>query len=250
MLALLTNDDGIRADGLRVLHSVASRLFDRVVVVAPRTQKSAVSHAITINRSFRVFPGEKPDWWAVEANPCDCVFFGMRELLDVKPDFVLSGINLGPNLGFDTIYSGTVAGAREGLMNGIASMAFSLAVTYPVPFEQAEPAVERVLRLVLENPLPRDVLLNVNIPSKETFGEVKGMKACGLGTRVFANKTATWRDPMGNAHGWIGGRDFLLEGEEDSDCRWIQQGYVTLTPLSWNHAVLDGREIAAWRSRL
>lgn len=250
MLALLTNDDGIKAEGLQVLYEVACKFFDRVVVVAPRTQKSAISHAITINRSFRVFPGDRPDWWAVEANPSDCIFFGLRELLDAKPDFVLSGINLGPNVGYDTIYSGTVAAAREGLMNGVRSLAFSLAVTYPVPFEQAKPVVEKVLKHALDNPIPGWALINVNIPSVEMFGKLRGYRLAGLGTRVFAHKTATWRDPMGNVHGWIGGKDFIFEGDDDSDCRWLSKGYVTLTPLAWNHAPVLSPEMSAWVEKL
>ena len=142
MFALITNDDGIQADGIQTLIRVASRVFDKIVVVAPRSQKSAVSQAITINRSFRVFERYGDDMYGLEATPTDCVFFGLRELVDRKPDFLLSGINLGPNLGYDTLYSGTVGAAREGLMNGIPSLAFSLAVTRPVDFEQAEEHID------------------------------------------------------------------------------------------------------------
>jgi len=250
MLALITNDDGIKADGLEALTRVARRVFDRVVVAAPRSQKSAVSHAITINRTFRIFERYGPDAYGLEATPADCVFLALRELLDEKPDFVLSGMNLGPNLGFDTIYSGTVAGAREGLMNRVRSMAFSLAVTRPVPFEQAEPWIEKVLRFAVENPFPDDTMMNVNIPSVEMFGVPRGFKVCSLGTRVFSNKTTVWEDPMGIKHGWIGGKDFALEGDENSDCHWIKQGYATLTPLTWNLGRADLADAAVWERGL
>lgn len=233
MLALVTNDDGYFAPGIQVLADVAREIFDRVVVVAPRSQKSAVSQAITINRCFRVF-NDKPDVYALEATPTDCVFYAIRELLDVKPDFVLSGINLGPNLGYDTLYSGTVGGAREGLMHGVRSLSFSLAVTRPVPFEQAAPYVRRVLETVVDSQWPEHTMLNVNIPSREMFMDPVGYKVCTLGTRVFDNKTGVYTDPMGNRHGWIGGRDFAMKGNSSTDCYWIQKGYVTMTPLTWN----------------
>jgi len=250
MRVLVTNDDGIRADGIRSLVRAARRVFDEVVVVAPRVQKSAVSQAITVNRVFRVVERYGDDSFGLEGTPTDCVFFALHELLDKPPDFVLSGINLGPNLGFDTIYSGTVAGAREGLMNGVRSLSFSLAVTHPVPFEQAEPHVERVLRAVVDHPFPEDAMLNVNIPSREMFGEVQGYRACSLGRRVFANKTALWTDPMGQRHGWIGGRDLVLRGDENSDCHWVKQGYVTLTPLTWNLAINQHLDLASYEDRL
>jgi len=250
MLALITNDDGLNAPGIAPLIRVARKLFDRVVVVAPRSQTSAVSHGITINRTFRVFPQDEPDVYAVEALPADCVFFAMRHILDVQPDFVLSGVNLGPNMGYDTVYSGTVAGAREGLMHGVRSVAFSLAATRPVPFEQTEPVLEKVLRHCMEHPFPARMMLNVNIPSKEMFGDVKGYRLTSLGTRVFANKTALWKDPMGNLHGWIGGREFALEGNGDSDCRHLPEGYVTLTPLTWNLSLPEDLECSDWAKGL
>ncbi len=241
MLALVTNDDGIKAEGIRVLAQVARRIFDRVVVVAPRTQKSAVSQAITINRTFRVFQRYGPDAYGIEATPADCVFFGLRELLDERPDFVLSGVNLGPNLGYDTVYSGTVAGAREGIMNGVPSISFSLAVTQPAPFEQCAPYIEEVLRHALENGLPDRTMLNVNIPGQEIFGQPKGY-------RVFANQTALWEDPMGARHGWIGGKDFALEGDEYSDCYWMKQGYVTLSALTWDLSCNGRVDMRAWEA--
>ena len=250
MLALITNDDGIKADGIQALISSARKVFSRVVVVAPRSQKSATSHAITINKAFRIFQRYGDDAYGLEASPADCVFFGLRELLDEKPDFVLSGVNLGPNLGFDTIYSGTVAAAREGLMAGIKSLSFSLAVTRPVPFDQAQPHLERVLRCAVDGPFPEGRMVNVNIPALETFGGTQGYRVCGLGKRVFANQTAVWKDPQGIDHGWIGGKDFSLRGDENSDCHWVKKGYVTMTPLSWNLASTEFADISSWEQRL
>lgn len=249
MIALITNDDGYEAPGIKVLAEVARELFDRVVVAAPRGQKSAVSQAITLNRGLRIYP-EDEDGWAIEATPTDCVFFALRELMDEPPDFVLSGVNLGPNLGYDTLYSGTVAGAREGLMNGIPSLSFSLAATRPIPFEQAKPHIKRVLEFALATEWPEGVMLNTNIPSREMFCDPKGYKVCSLGRRVFDNKTATWTDPMGRDHAWIGGRNFAMEGGENSDCKCLKEGYVTLTPLTWDLSGDHNEQLLLMREKL
>jgi 5'-nucleotidase len=246
MLALITNDDGIKAPGIKALTEAARRHFDRVVVVAPRSQKSAVSQAITINKTFRVFDRYGDDAWAIEANPADCVFFAVRELLDEKPDMVLSGVNLGPNMGYDTLYSGTVAAAREGVLQGIPSMAFSLAVTQPVDFAQCAPHLDAVISRAIEHGIAPETMLNVNIPSREMFGEPKGIKVCGLGRRVFGNKTTIWEDPMGIKHGWIGGKDLALEGDEASDCHGMKQHYVTVSALGWNLSVNHQVDMSHW----
>lgn len=249
MHVLVTNDDGIKAPGIAVLIEVAREMFEQVTVAAPRSQKSAVSQAITINKTFRIFDHYGPDSYGIDGTPADCVFYALRELVKTPPDLVLSGINLGPNMGYDTLYSGTVAGAREGLMNGIPSVSFSLAVTRPVSFDQARPAIRTVLGKVVAEGIPDNCMLNVNIPAEEMFGKPRGYKVCTLGTRVFANQTALWKDPIGQQHGWIGGRDFMMNGSESSDCHWLQKGYVTLTPLTWNLSCPEGLQaIAGWEN--
>ena len=249
MFALVVNDDGIQAEGIAVLAETARRFFDRVVVVAPRGQTSAMSQAITLNRSFRVFE-QAEDRYAVEGTPADCVFYAVRELLDNKPDMVLSGINLGPNVGYDTLYSGTVAAAREAILNGIPAVSFSLGVTRPVSFEQAGAPVAMILQEVLRHGIPDEVFLNVNIPSRELFGEPKGVRFCGLGRRVFKNRTATWVDPKGGRHGWIGGRELALDGDDDSDCWWLGQSYVTVSALTWDSGCANIGELKDRVSRL
>lgn len=246
MFALITNDDGIQAPGVAALETAARRVFDEVAVVAPRGQMSAVSHAITLRRSFRVERFNEHRY-SVEASPADCVFFAVRELFrDRKPDVVLSGVNQGPNLGYDTLYSGTVAGAREGVMQGIPALSFSVAVLKDPPFEQAVGPVEAVLRNFVRTGLPVDTMANVNIPSFERHGAPKGFRVCTLGRRVFENRTALWTDPTQGLHGWIGGRDFTLDGDEDSDCAWIDQGYVTLSLLTWNLACANMAPLTEW----
>lgn len=234
MFALITNDDGISAPGIHALEQAAREVYEEVLVVAPKGQASAVSHAITLNRSFRLFR-QDPEHVALEAYPADCVFFALRELCTKTPDVVLSGINMGPNLGYDTLYSGTVAGAREGAMSGIPSIAFSLAGRFPhFAFEQAVPHVKKILALVREHGLPPDTMLNCNVPALEVFGEPKGYRFCHLGRRVFDNQTTIFTDPMDGEHGWIGGRNFAMAGDEGSDCYAMKNGFVTLSALTWN----------------
>jgi len=250
MFALITNDDGISAPGIHALEAAAREVYEEVLVVAPRGQASAVSHAITLNRSFRLFR-QDPEHVALEAYPADCVFFAIRELCTKTPDVVLSGINMGPNLGYDTLYSGTVAGAREGAMSGIPSVAFSLAGRFPhFAFEQAVPHVRNVLRLVREHGLPADTMLNCNVPALEVFGEPKGYRFCHLGRRVFDNKTTIFTDPMEGEHGWIGGRNFEMAGDEGSDCFAMKNGYVTLSTLTWNLSAVPLPTQRAWEESL
>jgi len=250
MFALITNDDGIGAPGIKVLEEAARQVFEEVLVVAPKGQASAISHAITLNRSFRLFRQDESHV-ALEAYPADCVFFALRELCHKQPDVVLSGINMGPNLGYDTLYSGTVAGAREGAMSGIASLAFSLAGMPPdFPFDMTIPHVIRILQLVKRFGLPPETLLNVNLPAPEIFGDPKGFRFCHLGRRVFDNATAVFKDPMGGEHGWIGGRNFVMAGDEGSDCHAMKNGYITLSSLTWNMSSAPLPEVDSWERAL
>ena len=234
MYVLISNDDGIDAPGLAVLERVAREVFDEVAVVAPLHAQSAMSHALTLNRPVLCNDlGE--DRWALDGKPADCVFLALNHLLERKPDLVLSGINNGPNLGYDTIYSGTVAAAREGLMNELPAVSISLAATRRFDHEACFGPVRDILSAVrAAPPLPRGVMLNVNIPSHAEYGRPRGYRACSLGTRVFANQTEEWTDPRGNRFLWLGGRDLNMKGGEDSDTYWIGQGFVTITPLTWD----------------
>ena len=240
MFVLISNDDGYDAPGLAILERAAREVFDEVVVVAPLEHQSAMSHAVTLNNPVLCRElGEGR--WAIAGTPSDCVFLAIHHILDRKPDLVLSGINNGPNLGYDTIYSGTVAAAREGLMNEVPALSFSLAATRKFDHEHCFEPVRSVLQAVREAPpLPNDTMLNVNIPSYAEYGPPQGFRACSLGTRVFANQTSEWTDPRGNRFLWLGGWDLDMKGGSDSDTYWIGQGYVTVSPLTW--ALYAGNE--------
>jgi len=242
MYVLISNDDGIDAPGLAVLERAAREVFDDVAVVAPLHHQSAMSHAVTLNRPVLCNDlGEGR--WALDGKPADCVFLALNHLLERKPDLVLSGINNGPNLGYDTVYSGTVAAAREGLMNEVPAVSFSLAATRRFDHEACFGPVSDILRAVrTAPPLPSDVMLNVNIPSHAEYGTPRGYRACSLGTRVFANQTEEWTDPRGNRFLWLGGWNLDMKGGEDSDTYWIGQGFVTITPLTWDMYQKTGQQ--------
>ncbi|MFH1529123.1 MAG: 5'/3'-nucleotidase SurE [Pseudomonadota bacterium] len=244
MFVLISNDDGYDAPGLAILERAAREVFDEVAVVAPLEHQSAMSHAVTLNRPV-LCRGLGHLRWAIAGTPSDCVFLALHHLLDRKPDLVLSGINNGPNLGYDTIYSGTVAAAREGLMNDVPALSFSLAATRRFDHEHCFEPVRTILRAVREAPpLPSGTMLNVNIPSYAEYGPPVGYRACSLGTRVFANQTSEWTDPQGNQYLWLGGSDLDMKGGEDADTYWIGQGYVTVTPLTWDLYARPGRRCA------
>ena len=233
MRLLLTNDDGILAHGLDVLRRAAEPLGD-VSIVAPDREQSAMSHSLTLHHPLRpVRRGERR--WQVDGTPTDCVMLAVEALLPQRPDWVLSGINHGQNMGEDVLYSGTVSAAMEGLAFGIPSIAVSFAggdlradVTMldgliPV----LTPLLEHLTRLPN---LPKDTLLNVNVPPRPA-SEVKGVRLTRLGKRVYSNSLQPMKDPWGRDIYWIGGGEITWTGPEDSDFKAIEEGYVSVTPL-------------------
>jgi len=227
---LVTNDDGILSEGLLVLAQCAS-MFGRSVVIAPETEKSGISHAITLHEPLRARK-LKEDFYALSGTPADCVFIGLHYLLaGTKVDFVLAGINRGPNLGYDVLYSGTVGGAMEGVIQGLPSLAFSLVCRGEYPFGAVAPYVEAILREVVERGMPKGVLLNVNIPSP-FIANFRGFKVTRLGQRFYSNDVISRQDPRGGEYLWIGGTRVTMEDDEETDCGAIKRGFVTITPVA------------------
>jgi 5'-nucleotidase len=227
MNILLTNDDGIHHPGLLTL-SNELRKKHRVIVVAPEKERSACSHNISLHRPVR-FKKAGKDTYSSDGYPADCVKFSLKGFLDVKIDFVASGINSGPNMGLDVFYSGTVAGAREGLINKIPSAAFSLnAWGENADFNKAaEYAVELIHRLYHKY-YKSGEMFNVNFPAN---GHYKGEKITKLGTRVFKEIVVKRHDPMGREYYWLGGEIPEHEPEEGSDFTTVDQGYISITPM-------------------
>lgn len=230
MNILVTNDDGILAAGLQTLAEVAAE-FGEVTVVAPESEKSGVSHAITLTEPLRV-KEVRDGWHALSGTPADCVFIGINHVLKERPDLVLSGINRGPNLGFDVIYSGTVGGAMEGTIQRIPAVAFSLVSRDDqYPYEVTRPWVRAVLTEVTGNGMPDRSMLNVNMPAP-SLADFAGFRVTRLGNRMYSNDIWTREDPRHGEYLWIGGTRVTMEDDPATDCGAVRQGYVTVTPIT------------------
>lgn len=227
-LILVTNDDGILSDGLRVLAEAAARFGD-VLVVAPEREMSAVSHAITLHRPIRVQRLDEARY-ALSGTPVDCVYIGTHKLAPRRPTLVVSGVNRGPNLGGDTLYSGTVAGAREGTIQGLAAIAFSLTSRTEAVFEPLRPVIERVIEEVLTHGLPPELTINVNIPANPGAHPV--FECTRLGRASYVGEVVARLDPRGKEYLWIGGGVPELDDTPGTDTACARGGSVSVTPLS------------------
>jgi 5'-nucleotidase len=229
MNILISNDDGVLARGLGVLAAAAGEL-GQVTVVAPDREQSATSHSLTLHRPLRA-TRRSDGGYQVDGTPTDCVLLALDALMPKKPDFVFSGVNHGPNMGEDVLYSGTVAAAMEGLAAGIPSVAISYGSFDLEYLESHLAGLKRLLSAIVGvQQFPKDTLLNVNLPA--TPGDkVKGIKVTSLGSRVFHEEVARMKDPWGREIYWIGGGHVTWSGGADSDFRAVQEGYISVTPL-------------------
>lgn len=243
---LCTNDDGFMATGLQVL-AEAARTLGRVTVVAPDREQSATSHSLTLHhplRARRALDGTL----VVDGTPTDCVILAVNALLDHRPDFCLSGVNHGPNMGEDVLYSGTVAAAMEATVLGIPSVALSF--TGP-SFESIEgwgdTLASLLPQLVRPEVFPKATLLNVNLPDIAP-GDVRGVRVTSLGERRYSDSLTRAQDPSGREYFWIGGGSSQWRGGEDSDFRAVEEGYISVTPLHLdltNYDLIE--EIREWQ---
>ncbi len=246
-LILCSNDDGVQADGLTHLSRALAGL-GRVVVVAPDQQRSAASHSITLHRPLRVEQISR-DVYAVDGTPTDCIMLGMHEILGRWPDIVVSGINHGANLGDDVHYSGTVSAAFEGGIMGIPSVAVSLAGNGGKHFATAATIAARVVKRSLCEGLPREIVLNINVPDVP-LKKVKGIRFTTQGKRNYGGIIVEKVDPRGRKYYWIGGDESGFEDVPFSDCNAVREGFVSITPLRVNltdKAALDW--LSRWRLR-
>ncbi len=230
MRILITNDDGINARGLEVLAQVA-RDVGHVDVVAPDREQSGASHSLTLHRPLR--PLQRPDGtYQVDGTPTDCVLLALGELLEEKPDFVFSGINHGPNMGEDVLYSGTVAAAMESLsLRGVPGIAISLAGGDLSLLETHREWIRRLVTQIMSiSEFPKETLLNVNFPAIPGE-EIRGIRTTTLGNRVYSDSLVETKDPWGRTVYWIGGGQISWSGREDCDFRVVQDGYISVTPL-------------------
>lgn len=244
MRFLCTNDDGILAHGLACLVRAAEQLGD-VTIVAPDREQSATSHSLTLHHPVR--PVRRTDGaYQVDGTPTDCVMLAVEALMPERPDFVLSGVNHGQNMGEDVLYSGTVAAAMEGLALGIPSIALSFAGgdlrANTRLIDLLVPTIRDVIAHLTSLPqFPPATLFNVNLPPVASE-EVKGFRLTRLGRRVFSESLMRMKDPWGREIYWIGGGSASWSGDADSDFRAVEEGYVSITPL---HLDLTNRDVLA-----
>lgn len=229
MLILCTNDDGYRAEGLRVLAD-AARELGSVQIVAPEREQSATSHSLTMHfplRRHHMAEGVQ----AIDGTPTDCVALAVGMLLEERPGFVLSGVNHGPNMGEDVLYSGTVAGAMEATILGIPAVAVSYVGREPSAIAAYQPLLRNLLSQILQRDgFPPETLLNVNLPAIDP-GEVKGVRVTRLGRRVYTDSITRAEDPSGREYFWVGGGGLQITVEEGTDFHAVQEGYISVTPL-------------------
>jgi len=240
MNILVSNDDGILASGLTLLADVCGDV-GKVTVVAPDREQSATSHSLTLHRPLRA-TRRQDGAFQVDGTPTDCVLLALGALSPARPDWVISGVNHGPNMGEDVLYSGTVAAAMEGLAAGIPSIAVSYGSFDLEHLGSHRAPLRRLIRrLVAIKEFPKDTLLNVNLPAVPG-DQVKGVKVTTLGSRVFSEEIARMKDPWGREIFWIGGGHATWSGGADSDFQAVRDGYISVTPLHvdmTNHEFLE-----------
>lgn len=245
---LLTNDDGIGAQGLKSLKEAVAHL-GRITIVAPERQQSGSSHALTLDNPLRINRIDE-DTIAVDGTPTDCVLLAMRGLIDGRPDLLISGINHGPNLGDDVTYSGTVAAAFEGTLLGLPSIAISLCSWTELRFEAAKQFAAEIASKVIEHGLPPGTLLNVNVPCLEPE-EIKGVRITKLGKRIYRDAIVRKTDPRGRDYYWIGGGLPTWQKSEGTDFEAIEEGMISVTPLHLDLTDYDAiEEIRSWNLKV
>ncbi|WP_309085402.1 5'/3'-nucleotidase SurE [Chelativorans sp.] len=243
MRILLTNDDGIHAEGLAVLERIARTLSGDVWVVAPETDQSGFAHSLSLSEPLRM---RKIDdrHYALRGTPTDCVIMGVRKVMDAPPDLILSGVNNGTNIADDVTYSGTVAGAMEGTLLGIRSIAFSQDYDFTddvrtIPWETTEALGPALLKKLAATELPQGVFLNVNFP-RCAPEKVKGTMVTSQGKLVHGLWIDERRDGRGFPYFWLRFGRKESEVREGTDQAAIRDGYVSVTPL---HLDLTAHEV-------
>jgi 5'-nucleotidase len=232
---LISNDDGIHAPGIKAL---AMSMLDlgEVYVVAPERNQSATGHAVTMHTPLRSrqvdFFGDKIKAWWVNGTPADCVKLGIENLMPVRPDLIVSGINMGENLGTDVIYSGTVSAAVEGAIFGIPAIAFSYEEHGATDMSAAGNVAKEICRRILKEGVPRNHIFNVNIPAIKSINEVNGIKICKLGSKIYKNNFEERKDPKGHTYYWLAGELIHFPDDEETDIYAIKNKFVSITPIN------------------
>lgn len=231
-LILLSNDDGVQAQGLLWLKRAMKELGE-VIVVAPDRPRSSCSHAVTLHKPLRVMEVRDADGdlvYACNGMPADCVVLGTRVLCPRLPDLVIGGINEGPNLGNDVIYSGTVAVAREAALEGCRAFAISVAGFGEVHYEVAAFVAQRIAEHLLTISLPAGVFLNVNVPNLP-LEQVQGVRLTQRGFKHYVGPLEQRKDPQGRVYFWRGSERPVINPVPGTDVGEVEKGFVSITPL-------------------
>lgn len=244
---LISNDDGIFALGVRTLANTLAQAGHQVTVICPDRERSATGHGLTLHQPIRakevnsIFD-DNVFAWSCSGTPADCVKFALSAVLETRPDFVFSGINHGPNLGTDVLYSGTVSAAMEGVLEDIPSVAFSLASFTSLEFQPSADFALKLLQKLTDKDSPKAPLLSVNIPPVET-SEIAGVLITRQGLRRYIEKFKKRFDPRGKSYYWLEGEIIEdIEQPEDinlpphilTDVQAIRDRFITITPLQYN----------------
>jgi 5'-nucleotidase len=232
---LITNDDGIHAQGIFALKSALEKIAD-VIVVAPDVERSAVGHAITLSDPLRVYSVEKQGvffGYAVNGTPADCVKLGLKSLVEDPVDLVVSGINLGPNTATNIMYSGTVSAAAEAVIMGVPGMAISLASFHVHEYAYASDLSCDLAELIYKNGLPEGTLLNVNVPALPA-DEIEGIVVTRQGKGRFEEYFDKRVDPTNRTYYWLAGKSMSPDYEEDVDDVVLTKKKVSITPIRYD----------------
>ncbi|EAI7244310.1 5'/3'-nucleotidase SurE [Campylobacter upsaliensis] len=233
---LITNDDGFESEGLKKLVKMLKKEFKaKITVVAPATEKSACSHSITLTKPLRFVKVGKRFYKLDDGTPADCVYLALAALYKNRlPDLVISGINMGANVGEDITYSGTCAGAMEAVLQGIPALALSQFYKTnekELNFKNALNITKELVEKIFNQgfPLDKKEFLNINFPSPKS--KFKGVKICKAGKRVYNFKAHANTNPRGVEYFWLASANLDFEDEKNSDIALLKQGYATITPI-------------------
>ena len=240
MRILLTNDDGILAEGLIALYEELKGDFE-LSVVAPEIEMSAVGHAITLSNPLRVRRFKRNGvffGYGVSGTPADCIKIGVQEILQQRPDIILSGINLGSNVGINLLYSGTVSAATEGAFLGIPSVAISLNTKNNPDFSFAARFSRRMINFIIDNGLKEGTALNVNIPAIPE-DQIKGISFTTQDLVRHRDRYEKRNDPRGNVYYWLASETPVKESISNTDLKALMENWITITPITFDLTDLE-----------
>jgi 5'-nucleotidase len=246
MHLLLSNDDGYQAPGLVALAQSLSEIA-KITVVAPHIDRSAASNSLTLQTPLRA-DEVQPDWYKVDGTPTDCVHLGLTGLLQSEPDMVVSGINCGPNLGDDVIYSGTVAAAMEGRHLGFPAVAVSINSFKAEYFVTAAIVTKNLVQQLINKPLPKDTILNVNVPDVP-LADIRGVQTTRLGNRHKSEPALVAKDPRGKTIYWVGAAGPEQDAGPGTDFHAVSENYVSVSPIHVDLTKYSSMElVSSWLS--